>query len=145
MVKSDLSKKQSKASGSAHPKESETTMRNPFPSFSASNYYGIFKDPLFYNEAVKMMINFLPTYPLFGAFDSFTEVVPQELLFQCAFSAFKPNHNYQEVHLNLIDDSLVVLTKEKFLFVINLRVPSSTKFYSPSIMDVFSALYQKGY
>ena len=59
------------------------------------------------------MIKFLPSHPLYGAFDSFTEVVPQKVLFKCAFSTFRPNNNLQEVHLNLIDDSFVVLTKEK--------------------------------
>lgn len=87
------------------------------------------------------MINFLLTHPLFGAIDSFTEVVAQDVSLKCAFSAFKPHEKPQEVHLNLIGDSLVVLTKEKFLAAINLRVLPSTKFYSPRTANVFFALY----
>lgn len=91
------------------------------------------------------MITFLPTHPLFGAFDFVTEAVPQAVLFKCAFSAFRPHDNPQEVHLNLNGDSLVVLTKEKFHSAINLSLLPSTKFYSSSTTYVFSALYQMWY
>lgn len=91
------------------------------------------------------MIKYLPTHPLFGAFESFIEVVPQAILFKCAFYAFRPLDKQQEIHLYLIDDSLVVLTKEKFMEAINLRVLPSTKFYTPNTIDIFAALYQIGY
>lgn len=87
------------------------------------------------------MIKFLPTHPLSRAFDSFNDVVSQEVMFKCAFSTFRPHDKTHEVHLNLIDDSLVVLTKDKFLSTINLRVLPSTKFNSPSTTNVFSTLY----
>lgn len=91
------------------------------------------------------MIKFLPKHPLYSAFDSFTEVVPMVIMSKCAFSAFRPSHNYQEIHLNLVDDSLVVLTKEKFILTINLGVLPSTKFHTPSTTNVFTTLYQMGY
>lgn len=58
---------------------------------------------------------------------------------------FRLSHNLHEVHLNLIDDSHVVLTKTKFLEAINLRVLTSTKFYSTSPNDFISTLLQMGY
>lgn len=91
------------------------------------------------------MIKFLPTHPLFGAFDSFTKAVPLVVLFKYAFSAFRPSHNPHEVHLNLVDESMVVLTKEKYLSAINLMILPSKKFYTTSSTDVFSTLYQIGY
>lgn len=87
------------------------------------------------------MIKFLTKHPLYGEFNAFTEAVPMTVLFKCAFYVFRPSHNLQEVHLNLVDDSLVVITKDKFLNAINL----STRFYSPSTNDVVSNLYQMGY
>lgn len=94
---------------------------------------------------MKLMIKFLHSHPLFGAFDSFIEVVPMSVLCKCVFSTFRPSNNLQEVHLNLVNDSMVVLTKEKFLNSIHLRVLPATKFYSLSTNDVFDALYQMGY
>lgn len=91
------------------------------------------------------MIKFLPKHPLYSAFDSFTEVVPMVIMSKCAFSAFRPRHNYQEIHLNLVDDSLVVLTKEKFILTIILGVLPSTMFHTPSTTNVFTTLYQMGY
>lgn len=46
-----------------------------------------------------------------------------------------------------MDDSLAVLTKAKakFLETVNLRVISTTKFFSPSTNNVISTLYQMGY
>lgn len=87
----------------------------------------------------------LPTHPFFGAFDSFTEEVPLAVVFKCAFSASRRSHNLHEVHLNLVDDYLVVLSKKKFQTTINLRIFPSSKFYTPSSTDVFFTLYQIGY
>ncbi|XP_023752234.1 uncharacterized mitochondrial protein AtMg00820-like [Lactuca sativa] len=68
-------------------------------------------------------------------------VVPVSTLFKSAFSTYRPLENPQEVHLNLINDSLVILSKEKFLSAINLLVHPSIKIFSPSMADVTSALY----
>lgn len=67
------------------------------------------------------------------------------VLFKCSFLAFRFSNKLQEVHLNLVDDSLVVLTKEKFMSAISLKMMPSTKFYSPNTTNVFIALYQMGY
>lgn len=120
MVNFSVSKKQSKASGSARPTRSGSTIKDLTPSTAASNHRGIFDDHDSYNEAIKIIIKFLSTYPLFGAFYSFNEVVRQDVLFKCAFFAFRPNDKPQEIHLCLIEDSLVILSKEKFLEAINL-------------------------
>ena len=144
MVKSGISKKQSKESGSARPTGSESIINDQTPSIASSNFKAIFEDHLSYNEAVKLL-KFLSSHPLFGAFDSFTEAVPFFVLFKCAFSVFRPSHNLQEFHLNLVDDYMVMLTKETFLNAINLRVLPTTKFYSPNTNNVFSTLYQMGY
>ena len=40
---------------------------------------------------------------------------------------------------------MVILTKDKFLTAINVLVHPSTKFFSPSITDITSTLYQMGY
>ena len=47
--------------------------------------------------------------------------------------------------MNLVNDSLVILTKEKFLTPINLLVHPSIKVFTPSMADILSALYQMGY
>lgn len=60
-------------------------------------------------------------------------------------STFRPLDKLQEVHLRLISDSLVVLTKQKFLEAINFGVSPSTEFYTPSNNDIFVAPYQMGY
>ena len=44
-----------------------------------------------------------------------------------------------------MNDSLVILTKEKFLTTINLLVHPSIKVFTQSMMDIISALYQMGY
>lgn len=111
MVKSEIYKKQSKASGSAHPTGFESTIRDQSPSIAQSNYRVIFEDHLSYNEAIKLMTTFLPKHALYGAFDSFTEAFPMAIMFKCAFSAFRPSHNYQEIHLNLVVNSFVVLLR----------------------------------
>lgn len=141
MVKSSISKKQSKASGFAKPTGSETTIKAQSPSIASSNFRAMFEDHPNYNEAIQLMIKFIPSHPLFGAFDSFNDVVPLFTLFKCAFSACHLLHNLQEVHLHLIDESQVMLTKTKFLEAINLRVPSTTKFFSPSTPDITTAQY----
>ena len=133
-------------------------INHPHPTFSrrvimvlqtsliaSSNFRAIFVDHPSQNEAIKLMIKFLPSHPMFRAFESFKEVVPLSVLFKCTFSVFRPSHNLQEVHLNLVDDFVVVLSKEKSLNAINLRVLPTMKFYSPSTNDVFSTLYQMGY
>ena len=145
MVKSDISKKQSKAFGSAGPIGFESTTKNQSPTITSSNFRAVFEDHPSYNEAILLMIKYLSSHPLFGAFNSFTNVVPLSTLLKCDFSTFHPNNNPQEVHLTLIDDSLVVLTKTKFLEAINLRVLPSTRIYSPSANDITSTLYQMGY
>lgn len=145
MVKSGISKKQSQASGSAQPTGSESAARNQFPSISFSNFRAIFKDHPSYNDAICLVIKYISNHPLFGAFDSFTDVVPQSTLFKCAFYAYRPLNILNEVHPNLIDDSLVVLTKEKFLSAINLRVLHGTKLVTPSVNDIITTLYEMGY
>ena len=87
----------------------------------------------------------LKNHTLFGPFDAFTDIVTLSTLYKCAFYAYRPLNNLQEVHLNLVNDSLVILTKEKFLNAINLLVHPSTKFFTPSTTDILSALYQMGY
>ena len=77
MVKSGISKKQSKASGSARPTGSETIIKDHTPSIASSNFRAIFEDHLSYNEALRLMIKFLPMHPLYGAFNLLTKVVPQ--------------------------------------------------------------------
>ena len=139
MVKSGVSKKQSKASGSVNPTGSDS------PSIASSNFRAVFEDHPSYNAPIKLMIKFLKNHPLFGPFDAFTDVVPVSTLFNNAFSAYRPLENPQEVHLNLINGSLVILSKEKFLTAINLLVHPSIKFFSPSMGDITSALYQMGY
>lgn len=145
MVKSGVSKKQSKAFGSARPTGSETTIKDQTPSKASSNIIAIFEDYPSYNDAIRLMFKFLPKHPLYGAFNSFTEVVLLPTLFKCTFYAFCPSHNLQVMYLNLVDDSLVVLTKNKLLEAISLRVLPSIKFCSPSLNDVISTLYQMGY
>ena len=137
-------KKQSKASCSWRPTSSDLTNRNQPPSIASSNFRVVFEDHPSYNEEIPLMINFLISHPLFGAFNSFNDVVPIPTLFKCAFSAFRPNSNPQEVYLNLIGNSLVILSKAKFLDAINLCVLHSTKLYSPSTNDIISTLYQMG-
>ena len=131
MLKSGFSKKQSKACRSACPTGSETTSKDHTPSIASSNFRAIFEDHPSYSEALRLMIKFLLKHPLYGAFNSFTEVVPLPTLFKCAFTVCRPSQNLQEIYLNLVDDSLVVLTKAKFLEAINLQVLPLTKFYSP--------------
>ena len=91
------------------------------------------------------MIKFLLNHHLFGPFDSFTDVVPLSTLFNCAFSVYRALENPEEVHLNLVNDSLVILTKEKFLTAINLLVHPSVKIFTPSMANMLYALYQMGY
>ena len=136
MVKSRVSKKQSKAYGSVNPTGSDS------PSITSSNFRAVFEDHPSYNAPIKLMIKFLKNHPLFGPFDAFTEIVPISTLFKCAFSAYRPLQNPQEVHLNLVNDALVILTKEKFLRSINLPVHPSIKFFSPSMVDITASLYQ---
>lgn len=145
MVKSGISMKQSKASCSAKPIGSGSTVTDLTPSNATSNYRGIFDNRESYSDSIKIIIKFLPNRHLFGAIDSFIEAVPQAIMFKCAFSAFRPLDKPQEIHLLLINESLVVLTKEKFIKDISLRVLPSTKFYSPSTNGIFSTLYQMGY
>ena len=97
MAKSGASKKQSKASGSMNPTGSDS------PTLASSNFRAVF-DPS-YNAPTKLMIKFLKNHILFGPFDAFTDVIPVSTLFKCAFSAYRPLENPQEVHLNLINDS----------------------------------------
>lgn len=137
MVKSRVSKKQSKASRSVRPIGFESTMRNQSQSIASSNFRAIFEDHPYYNESICLMIKFLPSHLEFGAFDSFADVVPLSALFKCAFSAFRPINNLQEVHLNLFDDSLVILTKDKYLNAINLCFLPTTRFYTPSMKTLF--------
>lgn len=137
--------KQSKAFGSARPTSSESTIKDNTPSIASSNFRAIFKEHLSYNDAIRLMIKFLPKHPMFGAFNAFTKAVPMVVLFKCAFSTLHASINLQEVHLNLVDDSLVVLTKQNFLNSINHMVLPSTRFYSPSPNDMVSTLYQMGY
>ncbi|XP_052621215.1 uncharacterized protein LOC111897072 [Lactuca sativa] len=145
MVKSGISKKHSKASGSANPTGSDSASRHPMPTIASSNFRVVFEEHSFYNALTKLMIKFLSNHPLFGPFDSFTDVVPLSTLFKCAFSVYRSLENPQEVHLNLVNDSLVMLTKEKFLTAINLLVHPSIKVFTPSMADILSALYQMGY
>ena len=49
------------------------------------------------------------------------------------------------MHLNLVNDSLVIPTKEKFITAINLPVHPSIKTFTPSMADILYALYQMGY
>lgn len=93
MVKSRISKKQSRASGSTHPVGPESTIKDQTPSISSRNFRAVFKDHPSYNEVVKLMIKFLPSQTLFGAFDSFTKVVPLSVLFKSTFLAFQPSSN----------------------------------------------------
>lgn len=145
MVKFGILKKQSKALGSAHPTGSDSIIKDLTSSIAPNSYRGIFEDHQSYNEAIKLMMKFLPAYLLFGAFDSFKEAFPLVIHYKWALSAFRPSHNPHEVPFNLVDDTLVVPTKEKFTYSINLRILPSMKFYTPSSIDVFSALYQIGY
>lgn len=145
MVKSDISRKQSKASASSQPVGSDSATRNQSPSIASSNFRAIFNDHYVYNDSICLMIKFISNHPLSGSFDAFTDVVPLSTLFKCAFSAYRPLTNLQEVHLNLMDDSLVIMTKDKFLNAINLLVHPSNKFFSPSITDITSTLYQMRY
>ncbi|CAH1412948.1 unnamed protein product [Lactuca virosa] len=145
MVKSGISKKISKASASENPTGSDSATRNQMPSIASSNFRAVFEDHSSYNAPIKLMIKFLNNHPLFGPFDAFTDVVPLSALFKCAFSAYRPLENPQEVHLNLVNVSLVILNKEKFLNAINLLVYPSTKVFTPSMADILSALYQMGY
>ncbi|KAL7615706.1 hypothetical protein Lser_V15G03411 [Lactuca serriola] len=139
MVKSNVSKKPTKPSGS---RSSNPTYS---PTIASSNFRAIFDDHSLYNAPLKLMIKFLQNHPLYGPFDAFTDVVPLSTLFKCAFSAYRPLNNLQEVHLNLVDDSLVILSKEKFLNIINLLIHPSIKVFTPSMADITSALYQMGY
>ena len=139
MVKSGVSKKQSKASGSVN-----LTGSDP-PTIASSNFIAIFEEHPSYNAPTKLIIKYLKNHLLFGPFDAFTDVIPLSTLYKCAFSAYCPIDNPQEVHLNLINDSLVILTKEKFLNAINLLVHPSIKFFSPSVADITTTLYQMGY
>lgn len=99
MVKSCAPNKQSKTSCSTKPTSSRSTIKNITPSIATSNYNGIFNDHKSYNESIKLMIKILPTHPLFGTFDSFTEAVPQAILFKCVFYEFRPLNKLQEIHL----------------------------------------------
>lgn len=99
MVKFVLSKKQSKATGSTKPTRSKSIIKDLTPSIATCNDKGIFEDHNSYNNEIKIMLKFLPSHPLFGAFSSFTKAVPLAVLFKCAFSAFRPNDKPQEVHL----------------------------------------------
>lgn len=111
------------------------------PSIAASNYRDIFNDHESYSDFVKIMIKFLPIHPLLSSFDAITEAVPQVVVFKCAFSAFRLLEKPHEIHLRLVDDSVIVLTMEKFMEAINLRVLPSTVLYSPSTNNIFTALY----
>ena len=115
------------------------------PSIASSNFRAVFDVQSFYNDPIKLMIKFLKNHLPVGPFDTFTDVVSPSTLYKCAFSAYRPLNNLQEVHLNLVNDSLVILTKEEFLSAINLHVHPSTKFFIPSVKDIFSALCQMGY
>ena len=141
MVKSGISKKQAKASSSAQPAGSDSATRNQSPSIALSNFRAIFDDRSSYNEYIRLMIQFIKNHPLAGPFDSFTDVVPISTLFKCDFSTFHHLKNLQEVHLNLVDDSLVILTKDNFLNAINLLVHPSTKFFTSSVTDIINSLY----
>ncbi|KAL7616497.1 hypothetical protein Lser_V15G02343 [Lactuca serriola] len=87
MVKSGVSKKQSKASGSVNPTGSDS------PTIASSNFRVIFEEQPSYNAPKKLIIKFLKNYPLFGPFDAFTDVVPISTLYKCAFSAYHPIDN----------------------------------------------------
>ncbi|KAL7589609.1 hypothetical protein Lser_V15G41252 [Lactuca serriola] len=139
MVKSGASKKQTKASGCANPTGSVS------PTIASSTFRALFKDQPTYNAPTKLMIMFLKNHPLFGHFDAFTDIVPLSTLYKCSFSAYRPVDNPQEVYLNLVNDALVILTKEKFLSAINLLIHPSVKFFTPSMADVTTTLYQMGY
>lgn len=145
MVKSGISKKQSKTSAYVQPTGSDSDTRNQSPSFASNNFRAVFDDHPFYNESIRIIINFISNHPLFGPFDSFTDVVPLSTLLKCAFSAYRPLNKLQEVHLNLVDNSLLILNKDKFLTAINLLVHPSTKFFSPCVTYILSSLYQMGY
>lgn len=145
MVKSGVSNKQSMALASVKPIGSNSTLRNQSPTSASSNFRVVFEVHPTYNDAIKLLIKFIQSHPLFGAFDSFMDVVPLPTLLRCDFSAFLPNHNSQEVHLTLIEGSMVVLTKSKFLEATNLRVPPNTQFCNPSTADIITTLYQMGY
>ena len=141
MVKSSISRKQSKGFGSARPTGSESIIKDQSPSIASSNFSAIFADHTSYNDAINLMIQFLSKHLLFGLYNAFTKVIPLPTLFKCAFSTFRPSHNLQEVHLNLVDDSFVVLPKAKFPEAINLRIMSITKFFSPGHNGVISNMY----
>ena len=66
-------------------------------------------------------------------------------LFKCTFTVFCPLNNLQEVHLNLVNGSLVILTRDNCLNAINLLVHPSKNFFTPSITEITTSLYQMGY
>ena len=145
MVKSGISKKHSKTFVSVNPTGSDSASRNQIPTIASSNFRAVFNVHSFYNDSIKLMIKFLPNHLLFGPFDAFTDVFPLSTLYECAFSAYRPLNNLQEVPSHQLNDSLVILTKEKFLNAINLLVHPSTMVFTPSTTDILSALYQMGY
>ena len=93
MVKSTISKKQSKALESVKPTGSNSMMKNQYTTIASSNFRVVFEDHHSYNESILMMIKFWSTQPEFGAFNSFTDVVSLSTLFKCAFYAFRPIDN----------------------------------------------------
>jgi len=139
MAKSGASKKQSMASSSMNQTGSTS------PKIASSNFRAVFDDHPSYNAPTKLMIKHLKNHILFHLFNAFTDVVPVSALFKCALSTYRPMENPQEVHLNLVNDSLVILTKEKFLTSINLLIHPSIKIFTPSLSDITTALYQMGY
>lgn len=139
MVKLGVSKKQAK------PTTYSSTIKNTGPSIASSNYKAILNDHNHYNEAIKLMIRYLPKHPHFGPFDVIIDVIRMPFFFKCVFSTYIPEEDLDQICFKLANDSMVVLTKSKFLDAINLRVMSSNVLNKPSNDDVFKVLYKMRY
>lgn len=117
-------------------------MKTPGPTISLSNYRGMFQDHDLYDEPIKIMNKFMDKHLLLNAFNSVADIVSLSLVFKCVFYAYRPRDDPKILNFILADDTMVMLSKAKFLSSINLRVPLNTSFKGPSNRDVFKALYR---
>lgn len=139
MAKSDASKKTNK------PTSSSSTIRNTEPSIVTRNYRAVFQDHDHYDVAIKHIIRYMLSHPLFNAFVSVVEIVPHSVIYRCVFSIYHPTQDPEQIHLKLANDFATILSKKKFLDAINLRVPTKAMFKSPTNTYVFKDFYKKEY
>lgn len=70
-----------------------STIKNTGLTIASNNYRAIFQDNDLYDEAVKLMICYLPKHPLNGPFNAVYDVDPLSVLFKCVFPAFIAKEN----------------------------------------------------